>query len=60
LWLFGLGGLFIAVVLAFPNGLAGIWGDYVQPRIDRLLNSRKPKADKGWTDGPVADAAPAE
>ena len=37
LWLFGLGGLFIAVVLAFPNGLAGIWGDYVQPRIDRLI-----------------------
>jgi len=26
LWLFGLGGLFIAVVLAFPNGLAGILG----------------------------------
>ena len=41
LWLFGLGGLFIAVVLAFPNGLAGIWGDYVQPRIDRLISSRK-------------------
>ena len=37
LWLFGLGGLFIAVVLAFPNGLAGIWQDYVQPRIDRLI-----------------------
>ena len=37
LWLFGLGGLFIAVVLAFPNGLSGIWGDYVQPRIDRLI-----------------------
>ena len=37
LWLFGLGGLFIAVVLAFPNGLAGIWSDYVQPRIDRLI-----------------------
>ena len=44
LWLFGLGGLFIAVVLAFPNGLAGIWGDYVQPRIDRLIASRKPKS----------------
>src|SRR3982075_2785386 len=29
LWLFGLGGLFIAVVLAFPNGLAGIWQDHV-------------------------------
>ena len=29
LWLFGLGALFIAVVLAFPNGLAGLWRDYV-------------------------------
>ena len=60
LWLFGLGGLFIAVVLAFPNGLAGIWGDYVQPRIDRLINSRKPKSGNGWTDSSVADGAPAE
>lgn len=59
LWLFGLGGLFIAVVLAFPNGLAGIWGDYVQPRIDRLISSRKSKP-AGWTDGSVADGAPAE
>src|SRR5215470_11843614 len=41
LWLFGLGSLFIAVVLAFPNGLSGIWQDHVQPRIDRLLASRK-------------------
>lgn len=58
LWLFGLGGLFIAVVLAFPNGLAGIWGDYVQPRIDRLISSRKSKPE-GWTDKSVADSAPA-
>src|SRR6195952_4397481 len=56
LWLFGLGGLFIAVVLAFPNGLAGIWQDYVQPRIDRLFASRNAKAD----DDLVADGAPAE
>jgi urea transport system permease protein len=66
LWLFGLGGLFIAVVLAFPNGLAGIWGDYIQPRIDRLFASRKsgsdPKIDtkNGKSFGPVADGAPAE
>src|ERR1700674_2132389 len=60
LWLFGLGGLFIAVVLAFPNGLAGIWQDYVQPRIDRLFASRKPKSGNGWTDSSVADGAPAE
>jgi urea transport system permease protein len=59
LWLFGLGGLFIAVVLAFPNGLAGIWGDYVQPRIERLMPSRKSKPE-GWTDSSVADGAPAE
>jgi urea transport system permease protein len=25
LWLFLMGGLFIAVVMLFPNGLAGIW-----------------------------------
>ncbi|MET0314564.1 MAG: urea ABC transporter permease subunit UrtC [Hansschlegelia sp.] len=41
LWLFGLGGLFIAVVVFFPNGLAGIWRDYVQPPIDRALKLRR-------------------
>jgi urea transport system permease protein len=60
LWLFGLGALFIAVVLAFPNGLSGLWQDYVQPRIDRLLVSRKPKPKNGWSDDSVADGAPAE
>jgi len=28
LWLFLMGGLFIAVVMFFPNGLAGLWDDY--------------------------------
>jgi urea transport system permease protein len=28
LWLFLMGGLFISVVLFFPNGLAGLWQDY--------------------------------
>ncbi len=61
LWLFGLGALFIAVVLAFPNGLAGIWRDHVQARVDRLISSRKSKTGSGWTDRSVADgAAPAE
>src|SRR5689334_15361547 len=58
LWLFGLGALFIAVVLAFPNGLSGLWADYVQPRIDRMWASRKSKS--AWTDNSVADGAPAE
>ena len=25
LWLFAMGGLFIAVVMLFPDGLAGVW-----------------------------------
>lgn len=28
MWLFLIGGLFIAVVMLFPNGLAGLWDDY--------------------------------
>lgn len=36
LWLFGLGALFIAVVMAFPNGLAGVWVEHVEPRLKRL------------------------
>jgi len=43
LWLLGLGALFIGIVLAFPNGLAGIWRDHVQARIDRLSGSGKAK-----------------
>ena len=60
LWLFGLGSLFIAVVLAFPNGLSGIWQDHVQPRIDRLTAARGPKRLSDWTANSVADGAPAE
>jgi len=47
-------------VLAFPNGLSGIWQDHVQPRIDRLLTSRRPKSGSDWTGSSVADGAPAE
>ena len=36
LWLFGLGALFIAVVVAFPNGLAGVWGKNIEPYFDKL------------------------
>ena len=37
LWLFGLGGLFIAVVLIFPNGIAGLWQTYIAPRLGPLF-----------------------
>jgi urea transport system permease protein len=40
LWLFGLGGLFIAVVMLFPNGLAGIWTEQIMPRLTRLWSKR--------------------
>ncbi|RTL90632.1 urea ABC transporter permease subunit UrtC [Ancylobacter aquaticus] len=37
LWLFGLGGLFIAVVLIFPNGIAGLWQSYIAPHLGPLF-----------------------
>lgn len=37
LWLFAMGGLFIAVVMAFPNGLAGLYRDHAEPWLRRLL-----------------------
>ena len=45
LWLFLMGGLFIAVVMAFPNGLAGLYAQYVKPRLARRTqvdNDAKP------------------
>jgi urea transport system permease protein len=42
LWLFGLGGLFIAVVLAFPRGLAGLVTDQIIPWLENV------KKNKGW------------
>ena len=44
LWLFGLGALFIAVVLVFPNGLAGIYDDYVKRPVTNLLARRRRNA----------------
>ncbi len=40
LWLFAMGGLFIAVVLAFPRGLAGLVTDQIAPVIGRLAGHR--------------------
>ncbi len=37
LWLLGLGGLFIAVVMFFPNGLAGVWSEQIEPRLMKLF-----------------------
>ncbi|EGL55417.1 urea ABC transporter permease subunit UrtC [Methylophaga thalassica] len=46
-WLFLMGGLFIAVVMFFPNGLAGIYDKYVRtlPFMQRLLGEKKAESD---------------
>lgn len=51
LWLLGLGALFIAVVMVFPNGLAGVYAEHVAPRINRLFN--KPAADMAGAKTPA-------
>jgi urea transport system permease protein len=46
LWLFLMGGLFISVVMFFPNGLAGLWQDYghhVTNKFDFIINLFKRK-----------------
>lgn len=53
LWLLGLGGLFIAVVLAFPNGLAGIWDSHIAPRLAR-------RGAAAPSPSGIPDSAPAE
>ncbi|MEM6889809.1 MAG: urea ABC transporter permease subunit UrtC [Pseudomonadota bacterium] len=42
LWLLGLGGLFIAVVMFFPNGLAGVWSEKIEPRLQGLFRKEEP------------------
>ena len=51
LWLFGLGALFIGVVVLFPNGLAGIYRTTLEPRVRALLGVRRSKG--GAKDDPA-------
>jgi len=58
LWLFLMAALFIGVVMAFPNGLAGLYESHVKPWLAR----RKPTPAKTDTGGehpaPTAEPAP--
>src|ERR1700735_3750436 len=54
LWLFAMGGLFIAVVVAFPRGIAGLVTDEVIPRLGFWKNGSSAGAE------PSAAPAPAE
>lgn len=42
LWLYAMGGLFIAVVILFPNGLAGIW-DWARAKFLKAKKRSTPK-----------------
>ncbi|MEO0913517.1 MAG: urea ABC transporter permease subunit UrtC [Pseudomonadota bacterium] len=65
LWLFGLGGLFIMVVMLFPNGIAGLYAQHVAPRLAALRGRKEatpqtPSAPKPVPHPGPAKAAPAE
>ncbi|ROH86178.1 urea ABC transporter permease subunit UrtC [Pseudomethylobacillus aquaticus] len=52
LWLFLMGSLFIAVVMFFPNGLAGVWDKYAK----RVGFIRRIMEGKGKADNTSADS----
>ena len=44
LWLFLMGGLFIAVVMYFPNGIAGLWESHGKKLLSRLAGKADTKS----------------
>ena len=46
LWLFLMGGTFIAVVMFFPNGLAGLWEQYSTPLMKTIRSKIQPSSNK--------------
>lgn len=44
LWLFAMGALFIGVVLAFPNGIAGLFQKYIEPYMPSWYSGKKSAA----------------
>ena len=47
LWIVFMGALFIGVVLLFPQGLAGIYEDYVRPRFANLFSRKSVTKNNG-------------
>lgn len=46
LWLFAMGALFIGVVLAFPNGIAGLFQRYIEPYMPAWYHGRVAAKEK--------------
>ncbi len=57
IWLFAMGGLFIAVVLAFPNGLAGVYQSHLLPWLKQRLTARAAAAPRPAPAAAVSSAA---
>ena len=49
LWLFAMGALFIGVVMAFPNGIAGLYQSYAAPWINKFLRKKQPVSNQSNT-----------
>lgn len=56
LWLFAMGLIFIGVVLGLPNGLAGVYSQWVAPHVDKLMDRLLGKEQQAKTPG--LEAAP--
>jgi urea transport system permease protein len=54
LWLFMMGGLFIAVVVLFPNGIAGIWQNLTN-QASRWVAARRKAPALAPTPAPAAE-----
>ena len=59
LWLFLMAALFIGVVMAFPNGLAGLYESHVKPWLARRKQAPGKADTGGEPPAPAAEPAPA-
>lgn len=60
LWLLAMGGLFIGVVMAFPNGVAGLYASYIEPWLLTLGEKIRRRIQDGTTPTLANHGAPAE
>ncbi len=59
-WLFAMGSLFIAVVVLFPDGLAGLYRKYLDRYVDRALGIRRKAPMRLTETGEIIPSAVAE
>ncbi len=60
LWLFLMGGLFIGVVMYFPNGVAGLWESHGKKWLAKLAGGKKPAQPVAAQRKAAAPAKPAD